>query len=326
MSRPRWKREATVAIKAVLAVLVLWAVGRHVVRTWRDLHERGENLHVAPEWIALAAVLYLVGLAACGVFYGRVLQASATPVGYLAALRAYLISHLGKYVPGKAMVVVMRVGLVAPYGARPATSAFATLYETLDMMAAGGLVAALAFALPPVQAWAAALGGGLGLAFLVVVDPLVFPRLSRVISLPFPGVGPEALPRINRRLMGEGLLWSLAGWILLGLSQVAVVRAMGTTGVPVSLWPAVIGGVALATVGGFAVPVLPGGLGVREWVLMKVLAPALGGDRAAQDTAVIAALALRLTWVLVEVLAAGILSVVRPPLPLPVPVPEVSPP
>ena len=319
MSRPRWKREATIAVKAVLAVVVLWAVGRHVARTWRDLHEHGETLHVAPGWIALAVLFYFGGLATCGLFFGRVMRASATPVGYVPALRAYVISHLGKYVPGKAMVVVMRVGLLTPFGARPATAAFATLYETLVMMAGGGLIAAIGFAVPPAQAWAVALGGGLGVAFLVLVDPLVFPRLSRLISLPFPGVGPEALPRISRRLLGEGLLWTVAGWSLLGLSQLAVVRAVAPAGVALRLWPAVIAGVALATVAGFAVAVLPGGLGVREGVLMTVLAPALGAD-----TAVIAALALRLTWVLGELLAAGAFALVRSPLPMAVPVADRS--
>jgi uncharacterized membrane protein YbhN (UPF0104 family) len=317
MSRPGWKKGVKVAVKAVLAALVLWAVGRHVVRTWRDLRAHGETLHVEPAWIALAVALYLAGLVACGVFFTRVLRASPTPIGYVPAVRAYLISHLGKYVPGKAMVVIMRVGLVAPYGARPATAAFATLYETLVMMAAGGLIAALGFAFPPVQGWALALGGALGLALLVVVDPLVFPRLSRLISLPFPGVGPEALPRITRRLMAEGLLWSAAGWVLLGLSQVAVVRALSPSGVPPGHWPAVTGGVALATVAGFVVAVMPGGLGVREWVLMPALTPTLG-----PDLAVIAALALRLTWVLGELLAAAALSLVRLPLPVPVPVPD----
>jgi uncharacterized membrane protein YbhN (UPF0104 family) len=319
MSRPRWRREATVALKAVLAIVVLVAVGRHVARTWRDLQDHGERLQVAPGWIVLAVVLYLVGLAACGLYFARVMHRSATPVGYVPAVRAYLISHLGKYVPGKAMVVVMRVGLVTPYGARPATAAFATLYETLVMMAAGALIAAVAFALPPVQAWAVALGAGLGVALLVVVDPIVFPRVSRLISMPFPGVGPEALPLVSRRFLGEGLLWSSAGWVLLGLSQLAVARALTPVGLPIRLWPAVIGGVALATVAGFVVAVLPGGLGVREGVLMTVLTPALGSD-----PAVIAALALRLTWVLGEVLAAAVLTVVRPPLPLAVPVPDAS--
>jgi uncharacterized membrane protein YbhN (UPF0104 family) len=321
MSRPRWKREATIAVKAVLAVLVLWAVGRHVVRTWRDFREHGETLHVAPGWIVLAVVVYIAGLACCGVFYGQVMRNSPTPVGYVAALRAYLISHLGKYVPGKAMVVVMRVGLLTPYGARPATAAFATLYETIDMMAAGGLIAALGFAAPPVQPLALVAGAGLGLGLLVVVDPLVFPRLSRLISLPFPGVGPEALPFVTRRLMASGLLWASAGWILLGLSQVAVVRALTPAGVPFEHWPAMIAGVALATVAGFVVAVLPGGIGVREWVVMTTLAPALGADRA-----VVAALGLRLTWVLGEVLAAAAFTLIRPAYPASVPVPDAAPP
>jgi uncharacterized membrane protein YbhN (UPF0104 family) len=321
MSRPRWKRGAKLAVKSVIAVLVLWAVGRHVARTWGDLHRHGESLHVDPPWIVLAVALYLAGLTACAVFFGRVMQASPTPVGMVPAVRAYLISHLGKYVPGKAMVVVMRVGLLTPYGARPSTAAFATLYETLDMMAAGALVAALGFAIPPPQGWAVALGAGLGLALLAVVDPLVFPRISRLMSMPFPGVGPEALPTITRRLEGEGLLWSLAGWVLLGLSQVAVVRALAPAGVSPAHWPAVIAGVALATVAGFAVAVMPGGLGVREGVLMTALTPALG-----TDLAVLSSLALRLTWVLGELLAAALLSLVRPPIPLRVPVPDPSPP
>src|SRR4051794_29933423 len=209
MSRPGWKRGVKAAVKAVLAALVLWAVGRHVVRTWRDIHAHGGTLHVAPAWIALGVALYLAGLVACGVFYGRVLRSSPTPIGYAAAIRAYLISHLGKYVPGKAMVVVMRVGLVTPYGARPATAAFATLYETLVMMAAGGLIAALGFAMRAVAPLELPTGGGgvipvpltalglaLGVAFLIVVDPAVFPRLSGLARVPFPGVGPDALPDV----------------------------------------------------------------------------------------------------------------------------------
>ena len=70
----------------------------------------------------------------------------------------------------------------------------------------------------------------------------------------------------------------------------------------VSLVPAVIASVALATVAGFVIAVLPGGLGVREGVLMSTLAPALGSDHA-----VIASLLLRLVWVAAELVAALIL-------------------
>jgi uncharacterized membrane protein YbhN (UPF0104 family) len=324
MARPRWKRTTIAAVKAVVAAVVLWAVGRHVLHTWHDLADHRIALRFAPAWLAISGLLYLSGLSAYGVFYTQILGASATPIPLVPALRAYLVSHLGKYVPGKAMVVVMRAGMSVPFGARASTAAIATFYETLVMMAAGGLVGAagfamagdsgrVAFTLPgwgplnlPLYRLAALSGLGLGLAFLVVVSPPVFARLAGLISLPIPGVGPEALPRLSARLLGQGLFWSSIGWILLGLSQLAVVHAMEdatvTEGPAFGLLPVVTAAVAMATVAGFLVAVMPGGLGVREGVLMSALSPALGPDRA-----VVAALMLRLVWVAAELAAAAVL-------------------
>lgn len=317
------------AVKLILTVLVLAFVARHVHRTWLDLSSRGETLRIDAWWVALSVLIYLAGLAAFGVFFWRVLEAGATPTTLQPALRAYLISHLGKYVPGKAMVVVMRAGLVVPYGARPATAAFATLYETLVMMATGGFVAALGFAIgsgptarvtvpfsggSEVEAPLSLLGLVLGLAFLVVVWPSVFPRLASLAKVPLPGVGPDALPRFSIGLLLEGIGWSALGWVLLGLSQVAVIVAVLPGGLPASAWSLAIGSVALATVAGFVVPIAPGGLGVREWVLWTALASAL--DR---DLAVVAALLLRLAWLIGEVIAAAVLTAIRPPLPSPSP-------
>jgi hypothetical protein len=275
-----------------------------------------------------SGILYLAGLAAYGRFFERILQASGTPVRLGPALRAYLISHLGKYVPGKAMVVVVRSGLVVQFGARASTAAFATFYETLVMMASGGLVAAAGFATASgsqqvefkIPGWGqvhvsfyqlvAFAGLLLGVGFLLMVLPPIFDRLARLITLPIPGVGPDALPRLTANLLVRGLLWSAAGWILLGFSQLAVVRAFDRTDAErlfqVGVAPVVVAGVAFATVAGFLVAVLPGGLGVREGVLMTVLAPVAG-----TETSVVAALALRLVWVIAE-LAAGVLLVAWP--------------
>jgi glycosyltransferase 2 family protein len=325
MARPRWKRTTIAAVKAAVAVVVLWAVGRHVLRTWDDLADHRLILRFEPAWLVASGLLYLAGLSACGVSYELILRASATPVRLGPALRAYLVSHLGKYVPGKAMVVVMRAGMVVPFGARASTAAIATFYETLVMMATGGLVAAagfatagdsgrVSFAVPgwgplelPIYRLAALSGLGLGLAFLVVVAPPVFGRLAGLISLPMPGVGPDAMPRLSGGLLTRGLLWSSTGWVLLGLSQLAVIRAMGSPPA-LDLVAVVIAGVALATVAGFVVAVLPGGLGVREGVLMSALAPALGPDRS-----VVAALLLRLVWVAAELAAAAALVPMRRP-------------
>lgn len=314
MARPPWKRYVKPAVKAGLAVVVLWALGRHVGRTWTELRSHGGRVRLEPAWLIAGALLYLAGLTAFGVFFAKVMASSPSPVGAAPALRAYLISHLGKYVPGKAMVVVMRVGLVVPHGARPATAAFATVYETLVMMAAGAMVGAAGFGLGPgpVQALPIVLGVGLTAVFLVVVAPAVFPRVATLARLPFPNVGPDALPSLSGRLLAVGLLWSLGGWALLGLSQLAVIRAVATAGIDPGLWPLVTASVALATVAGFVVAVLPGGLGVREGVLIATLTPALG-----DETAVVASLTLRLTWVAAEAGSAALLWAVRPATPVP---------
>jgi uncharacterized membrane protein YbhN (UPF0104 family) len=192
------------------------------------------------------------------------------------------------------------------------------------MMAAGGLIAAAGFVAAvgshsteftvpgwgpvnlPVYRLAAVAGLGLGLAFLFLVAPPVFGRLVVLVSLPIPGVGRDALPRLTGLLLGQGLLWSSGGWLLLGASQVAVVQAFDPAGArslfALGLVPVVIASVALATVAGFVVAVLPGGLGVREGVLMAALTPALGSDHA-----VVAALVLRLVWVVAELAAAALL-------------------
>jgi hypothetical protein len=323
MDRPRWKRRLIVTVKAAVALLVLWGVGRHVLRTWHDLRQHELAIEPRPIYLVLSGLVYLAGLSCCAFFYGDLLKASPTPIATLPAYRAYLISHLGKYVPGKAMVVVMRAGMSSAHGARGSTAAIATFYETLVMMAAGGLIAALGFALGgpspsmavtlpalgqielPIYHLASLLGLGLGLAFLVVVLPPCFRRLSLMVSLPFPRVGPEALPRLSAGLLVRGLRRGGQSWLFLGLSQILVVRGLVPAGrfEFLSMFPVVVASVALATVAGFVVAVLPGGLGVREGVLMVALGPVFG-----RDLAVVAALALRLVWVAAELVAAAVLS------------------
>jgi uncharacterized membrane protein YbhN (UPF0104 family) len=309
-ARARWNRPTKRTLKAVVAVLVLLAVGRHVYLTWRRIEGNPGLVHVEPVWFVVSVVLYLAGLAAFGVYFHRILKAGPTPIGLAPAVRAYLISHLGKYVPGKALVVVMRVGLVTPYGARGVTAAFATLYETLVMMAGGAAVATVGFLISSLEFWPIITSLGLAAGLLVVVDPKIFPRFMALVSTPFKSIGADALPRFSRRLELEGLLIAAGGWMLLGLSLAAVILGLSRAGLEPAALPVVIASVGLATVAGFAVAVLPGGLGVREGVMMAALGPSVGAE-----TAVLAALTLRLVWVLGEVLAAALLSFARPAVP-----------
>jgi uncharacterized membrane protein YbhN (UPF0104 family) len=318
--RSTTRARAKVVIKLILTALVVVAVARHAMKTWDDLRSKGESIQIAPGPFAVAVVVYVLALVPFGVFYWRLMAASPTPIGPYPSIRAYFISHLGKYVPGKALVVVMRAGLSAPHGARVATAAIASFYETLLMMGVGGLLAAalgglttrMAIHLPlgsnveldvPLFAIGIAVGG----MFAVMVLPRVFSKLTRWATGPFPRVGPDALPRIDRWLYIEGICLATLGWMLLGLSQVAVLVSILPEGLPLSAWSTAIASVALATVAGFVIPISPGGLGIREWVLWTALASVIE-----RDHAVVAALLLRLAWVIGEVLAAAVLFAIRP--------------
>jgi hypothetical protein len=324
----RSKKLLVRAVKSVVGLAVLVAVGLHVRSTWLDLRRHGGLPKVDPLWFLVAIFAYVVGLVVYAGFFVRVMAVSAWPIRRVLGVRAYVVSHLGKYVPGKALVVVMRAGMSASAGSRASTAAFATVYETILMMAVGGLLAAVALTfgpsgpamfdspklgpIPSLRLPLGLIGLAMGLGFLVLVSPPVFPRLSALARLPFRDLGPESMPRMDWRLLGEGGAVTLVGWVALGLSQVAVIRALSPAGLSPAVWPSVVGSVALATVAGFAVPVAPGGLGVREWVLWTSL-----GATIDKELAVLAALGLRLAWVIGEVVAGLGLLMVRPAPPCP---------
>ena len=136
-SAARRKRWILAAIKLLIVVVVLWCVRRTLVDGWEQLGEYRWRLDFW--WLAAAGGLYLLGTLLCGIFWHRTLRALGQDVSLPQALRAYYIGHLGKYVPGKAMVVILRAGLVRGQGVDTALAAASVFFETLTMMAVGGL-------------------------------------------------------------------------------------------------------------------------------------------------------------------------------------------
>ncbi len=78
-----------------------------------------------------------------------VLSRALTAVGSPASLRsvaaAQLVGHLGKYVPGKAMVVVIRAAMLNRGGPAVSTRAatIAITIETLTVISTGAMIALL---------------------------------------------------------------------------------------------------------------------------------------------------------------------------------------
>jgi uncharacterized membrane protein YbhN (UPF0104 family) len=302
------------AVKLLLAVAVVVAVGVHFARLVGANGFDPRPLAAGWPWLVPAGLLYLAAHTVWGSFWWLLLREQGVRAGWAAAVRAYFVSQFGKYVPGKAWVLVLRVGLLrGTPGATTAAVAVTATYETLTSMAAGGLLAA---ALVPA---AGGLAGRQVPAFAAVAAvPLALGAMNRLAARAARRAGGPTVPAPPLGLLAAGLLPALVGWGCLGLSLRCVLLATagvasasdatpavgGTTpdvAPAADDFPADLAAVAASYVAGFVVLVAPGGLGARELVLQELLTPRVGGAAAA----VLASLVLRLVWTAAEVALAG---------------------
>jgi len=294
------------AVKLLIVAVVLWLVRDTMRQSWNYLVEHPRSLSL--NWLALSGGLYLLALLPEGLFWHWALKALGQDVGLLETLRAYYIGHLGKYVPGKAMVIVLRTGLVHSHRVDTSVAVASVFLETLTMMSVGACIAVPVLAIRFTQnpALIAAAVGTAIVAGLPTLPP-VFSRLARVL-----GVG-RTSPTVARKLAGFdyrtlicGWTAIVFGWVVMGASLWAMLRGLDFEASLAQSWCLYTAIVAMAVVVGFA-SMIPGGLFAREAVFTGLLGPLVGGDA----QALIVAEALRLTWLVAELLISAILYPVR---------------
>src|SRR5439155_13304880 len=302
------------AAKLVLAAAILAAVG---LQFWRDLHHEGlQTISLQPAWLVASALLYLAGMGFSAWFWYRLLVIFGERPAVSSAFRAYYLSQLGKYLPGKAWALMMRGTMVQGPNCKLGVALIATFYEVLTMMASGALLAAVLFVLEP----PAVLGdswnpGVLGLVLLAVCGvpllPGVFNRIVGRLARRFESVESFRLPRLGAATLLEGLATTSGVWVFFGLSLWAMVQAVMPEPPPLTwgVWARYTAILALAYVGGFVAVFVPGGMGVREWVLDRFLAPELAGlgSVAAAPATVVIVLLLRLSWTAAELVLGAVL-------------------
>ncbi len=290
-------------VRVLVLLLVVWGLGRHVEKLAGGV--AWSTLELRPGWLLLSAALYAAGMCLSGYYFHLVLGQMGARVSFKDSLCAFWASQLGKYVPGKAMVIVIRCGLLKPRDVARSVTAIASLYETPMLMAVGSVAATAVFGLgvgPDFGARRVLLlaSGGLALALCAAVAPPVFRRIAKVVTLPFRNADQEA-PSASAESTVRGLLLLPPAWSLIGGSLVACAYGLSTAPIPLSVWPLLLAAAGLGLAAGFIVVVLPSGLGVREVVIVEALAPTLGTEHA-----LVTAVVLRMVWVVVEAAGAAV--------------------
>lgn len=302
-------------LKVAVLALVVWGGHRTIAEGFTQLRQNSWEINqLRPGRAVIAGALYLISQFPSGWFWHGVLNALGQFVGLLKTMRGYYIGHLGKYVPGKALVILLRAYLVGGPSCNMSLAVVAVFYETFTTMAVGAvLAAAILLAMHRDQTYL--ILGALGLAAVVGVPtlPAVFVRLMRWINLPESTVASPSALRLSWWLWARGWFTIAVGWVLAGASLWATVQAIGVDGTNLFAdLPIYTATVALSVAAGF-VSMLPAGLGVREIVLLQLLAPQLDQLMPAQGErmALIAVIVLRLTWLAAEIVLAAILYPLR---------------
>jgi uncharacterized membrane protein YbhN (UPF0104 family) len=309
----RQKKWILLAVKLLIVAIVFWWVHNTLVKAWGQISQHEWQL--APGWLLASGLLYLVGLLPAGLFWHRVLHALGQDAGLFETLRAYYVGHLGKYVPGKAMVVIIRAGMVRSHRVDTVAAAVSVAYETLSMMAVGACLSALLLAIGFREQRMLFWGS---LAMMAVaglpIFPPIFRLLVRLLGVIKPGgawdQASTEVGRIGFRTMflGGGLM--TVTWCLLGLSLWATFRGIGIQGLdPIRYFASYTCSVSVATVAGI-LSLIPGGFGVREMVLVELLVQLFGQINSGQ--AAVASGMLRLVSLLSELGISGILYWIVP--------------
>lgn len=301
LSRSRLRQGLIGLARWVCAGILLYAAGRQIVAELRKLHDREISLDLG--LLFVGALLYTAAMSCFAAYWRQVALGMGGCPGNLEVQRAYFASQLGKYIPGKAWVILIRCALLDNQATTTPVIIASTFYETLAMMAAGSVLALVALlAVGDARPAMLALAAGLAAGLLFSILPPVFGRLTTWTARPFLKAGSIPIAKITFARWFQAFRYCVPGWVVAGLSLLAIAGSLGISMFGFAGFLLACGSIALAIVGGFAVLVVPAGLGVREWVMMQTLGPSVG-----TSNAVLIAILARITHVSVELCAAGCL-------------------
>src|SRR5690606_4091488 len=193
---------------------------------------------------------YIAGLTPVALFWYQVLRATRQEVGLFETIRAWWVSQIVKYIPGKAMVLVVRTGMLRHPKLETTVVAASAFVETLTMMAVGSLMAFLIIVsanwanlsalLSTVNDWddivrlsrnrtvvtaVAALG-----MFVATGLPTWPPMMKLLVKMlgvgRFNPAAAEKLGSVAYRVLLGGWLLAAVGWVLQGLGLWATLQAL----------------------------------------------------------------------------------------------------
>lgn len=303
-----WWKVARVTTFTLVGVALLFTL----LQGWSELRRQEVEWGALRwGWVVPAILLSFAGTIPSWLYWHGLLHRFGLPIALRHSFRAFYLSQLGKYVPGKVMVLAIRATIargVATKNVAPSGQGIpvwlmvsaAAVVETLMYLAVGGAIGVVCGAVfLSDQVWVLLLSILMALGILVSMLPPVLKFW--LVHLPLMKSSDDRrwlATHWSWPLFFSGLINFTIAWFVMGGGLLALTHVLPDGGGDWQDLPRLVSGVALSTVVGF-VSFIPGGLGVREVVLFPIM-----GDRF--PAVLVLVLMHRLVLLAAEALAAAI--------------------
>jgi len=269
--RSGWVRVAQALVGLAIVVFAL----RALARNWDQLRSQPLEWQLRPGWLVLSLMLTWLMYALLILGWRSMLTGWGQRLDGWSAARIWILSSLGKYVPGKVWAVAGMALLAQRAGVAPWAATGSAVVMQVLAIGTGAAVAGLAGAH---NIEAAQRGAGAVLMLLVAgaissVGLLLWPPfLRRVLRLAAPQAVGERQP--TGRGIVVGIATNIVAWLGYGLALWLLGRGLlPSSGLGLRLAIAVFTASYLA---GFLALFAPGGIGVREGLFILMLQKPLG--------------------------------------------------
>ncbi|MCD4847427.1 MAG: flippase-like domain-containing protein [Candidatus Aegiribacteria sp.] len=267
-----WLSRAVLLVLIVLAILLILKYGSEWLSEIAQLNWEPDPILVALSALLLFISLWLTPFA--WIWISRKLGSTSSS----SELRGiWFASHLGRYVPGKIWLFVGRAGYLKSNGVSTLNSALAPVYELMHTAAAVGVITISAALLFPeflnsdILRITAVVAG-----ICMLVLPLLHPIQKYVYRLREKRSGNAVGSGRTNRITFLPLSLSMkmislfsAVFIIRGLSLFILLAALGISSKGIL---ACITATPLSWLAGYIVFLVPGGIGVREAVIVSMIA------------------------------------------------------
>lgn len=287
------------AVQWILGAAVIVLAVRALARNWTELRSQPLALEPRPLYLVASLVITWAMYAMLIAAWRAMLVSWRQPLDFGTAVRIWTVSNLGKYLPGKVwalagMTVMSQRAGVAPWAA----AASAVVLQAVSIGTGAAVVgAAGAVALEAARPGSRAALQILMVASAVAIGLILWPPVARrLLGIAGVDAGSARPPAASAVLLG--IVTGIVAWVGYGAALVCLARGL-LPGTRLDLATATAAFTASYLAGLLAL-IAPGGIGVRESVLILLLQAPLGFA-----TATVLALASRVLLTIAELGAAA---------------------